>query len=96
MAGAVSDPTEASARTVWGGCNPEGQLSRQSCRPPDTESFADAEFLIGGNRPEHDIPEIAVYFRVAATVAVHAQKNGNNNVKKKEELAMILTPLLWY
>ena len=47
MAGTVSDPTEASARTVRGGCNPEGQLSRQSCRSRDTENLADAGLLLG-------------------------------------------------
>jgi hypothetical protein len=34
---------------------------------PVTEIFADAEFLIGGNRPEPVIPGISVNFRDAAT-----------------------------
>jgi hypothetical protein len=38
---------------------------------PDTEIFADAAFLIGGNRPQQVIPGIQMDFRVAA-IAVHA------------------------
>ena len=75
MAGTVSDPTEVSARTVWGGCNPEGQLSRQSCRSPGTENPADAGLLLGGYRPQSDIP------RPLANVSFHGLQSRKSNRK---------------
>jgi hypothetical protein len=44
---------------------------------PVTEIFADAEFLIGGNRPEPVIPGFPVKVSDAAKVAIPGYKNGD-------------------
>ena len=42
---------------------------------PVTENFVDPEFLIGGNRPESDIPRVPVEVSVAADIAVRVRQS---------------------
>jgi hypothetical protein len=42
---------------------------------PTTEIFADAKFLIGGNRPGKDIPQVPVNVRNAATTETEENRD---------------------
>jgi hypothetical protein len=54
---------------------------------PDTEIFADAAFLIGGNRPEQVIPGIQMDFRVAAIVYAVPCRTGVPRLTSRYHLA---------